>query len=124
MPKESVRLNKLVYAAMTILDDGKTLIYDFTTTRSKSSTVLNVNSYTQKDFCWRFKRTLSTMIWKTKSICTIPAIIPKINRFTAARTMTSVNVELIYSLGGYMSQPNQRVSKRTWQIPGAPNRKF
>ena len=29
MPKESVRLNKLVYAVMTILDDGKTLIYDF-----------------------------------------------------------------------------------------------
>ena len=29
MPKESVRLDKLVYAAMTILDDGKTLIYDF-----------------------------------------------------------------------------------------------
>lgn len=29
MHKESVRLHMLVYAAMTILDDSKTLIYDF-----------------------------------------------------------------------------------------------
>ena len=29
MHKESVRLDMLVYAAMTILDDSKTLIYDF-----------------------------------------------------------------------------------------------
>ena len=29
MHKESVRLDKPVYATMTILDDSKTLIYDF-----------------------------------------------------------------------------------------------
>lgn len=44
MHMESVRLDKPVYVTMTILDDSKTQIYDFTTTRSKSSTVLKVNT--------------------------------------------------------------------------------
>ena len=86
MHRENVRLDKPVYAGMTILDNSKILMYDFfSTTRSKSSTRRGVKSskQTQTASSWRYKTTMSTRTWKTESICTTQEITPMITCFTA-----------------------------------------
>ena len=61
MQKESVKLDKPVYAQMAILENSKILIYD-------SNTVQSVNSYTQIQaaFYWRFRLAMSARIQESR----------------------------------------------------------
>lgn len=89
MHKESVKLDKLVYKAMTILDNRKILMYDFYyNTLKKQYGARSELIYTQIQtaFCWKYKLTMCTRIWKAANICTTQAIIPKITRFIAPQT--------------------------------------
>lgn len=61
MQKESVKLDKPVYAQMAILENSKILIYD-------SNTVQSANSYAQIQaaFYWRFRLAMSARIQESR----------------------------------------------------------
>ena len=63
-------------------------MYDFITTRSKPGTAKSGNSSTPiwTIFCWRFKLTIFTRMWKTANISMTQAVFPKIIHFTAQQT--------------------------------------
>ena len=73
MHKSKLILNKPVYTRITILDNSKILMYDFSTTSYKNNTAQGASSCTQTrtTFCLRSKRMTSTKKSNQTKICMI-----------------------------------------------------
>lgn len=95
-------------------------MYDFITTRSKPGTAKSGNSSTPiwTIFCWRFKLTMFTRMWKTANISMTQAVFPKIIHFTAQQTKrfwarwktrwTERQLLSVFALGQKFTQSRQR----------------